>query len=126
MVRAARVQLLTDVVVVEDSLALLERERLGAGHGAAAEVGLTLLGGADALVRAGDGGEACVVVQRSVPLDGVVLDRQCGELLGGSSGRLDVVAVPRKRVVLVKGVDEDVEELWCVLVWKVEGAGTTS
>lgn len=108
--------LLTDVVVVEDGLALLELERLGTGHRCAAEVGLTLLGGADAVVRGGDGGEARVVVQRRVPLDGVVLDGESGELLVRVGSCLDVVTVPRERVVLAEGVDEDVEELWLGLV----------
>lgn len=103
-----------DVVVVEDGLALLEVEDLGTRHRPADEVGLTLLRCAYTLVRAGNGGEARVVVQRRVPLDAVVLDRELGELLVGRGSRLDVVAVPREVVVLAEGVDQDVEELWRV------------
>lgn len=85
---------LTDVVVVEDALALLEVQSLGSWHLTALEVGLALLGCADTVVAPGDGSEAAVVVQGSVPLDGVVLDLELLCLLLGRGVGLDVVTVP--------------------------------
>jgi len=101
---------LTYIVLIEHGLALLQSHHFRPRHLPALEIRLPLRIRPYPVVRTRHGGEAIIVVQRGVPLDAVVVDRETLTLFLGGGGGLHVVAVPGEGVIFLERVDEEVEQ----------------